>query len=80
MAWMAARREESLLSNRLEDGVDMRTVGPGDFATMGVADEFPDDALEDAFLVGHQGGLERGQVAHLTAIGKFHGGINRYLV
>ena len=68
-----------LLSNRLEDGVDMRTVSPGDFATMRVADEFPDDALENAFPVGHQGGLERRQVAHLTTIGKFHGSINRYL-
>lgn len=66
-----------LLSDRLEDGVDMRAVGPGDFATMGIADEFPDDALEDAFLVGHQSGLECGQVAHLTAARKFHGGLNR---
>ena len=46
---------------------------------MGVADEFAQDALEDAFLVRHQGGLERGQVAHLAAVREFHGGLDRDL-
>ena len=52
----------------------VRTVGHGWLSRpMGVADELPDDALEEAFPVGHEGGLERGKVTHLTAARQFHG-------
>ena len=63
----------------LKNSVDIRAIGAGDFTAMGVADEFADYALENAFLVGHEGGLERGQVPHFMPIGEFHGSLNRYL-
>jgi len=72
-------KREILIGDRFENSIDMRSVGAGNFAAMGVADEFPDDTLEDAFLVGHQDGLERGQVAHLAAVREFHGGLDRDL-
>ena len=57
-----------LFLGSLKNSVDIRAIGAGDFTAMGVADEFTNDALEDAFLVGHQGGFARGQVAHLAAV------------
>ena len=66
-----------MVRGRLEHGLDMRTIGAGHFAAVGVADELADDALVDAFAIGHQRRLERGQVAHFTAIGQFHGGLDR---
>ena len=63
----------------LKNSVDIRAIGTGNFTAMGVADEFTNDTLEDTFLVSHEGGLERGQIAHLTTIGQFHGGLNRDL-
>ena len=61
----------------LKNSVDVRSVGAGNFVAVSVADEFSNDALEDGFLVGHQDGLESGQIAHLASIGQFHGGLNR---
>ena len=37
----------------LKNSVDVRSVGAGDFVAVSVADEFANDALEYAFLVGH---------------------------
>ena len=50
-------KREILLSDRLVDLFDMGPVGQGHFTAMGVADEFAEDALEDALLVSHEGGL-----------------------
>ena len=61
----------------LVNGINVWPISEGDFAAVGVADELADDALEDAFLVGHQGGLERGQIADLAAVGQFHGVFDR---
>ena len=58
-----------LFLGSLKNSVDIRAIGAGDFTAMGVADEFTNDALEDAFLVSHEGCLECGQVAYFTAIG-----------
>ena len=49
-----------LFLSGLQDSVDIGAIGQSDFTTMGVAEEFADDALNDAFLVGHEGGLECG--------------------
>ena len=37
----------------LVNGIDVWPISERDFATVGVADEFADDAVEDLFLVGH---------------------------
>ena len=58
-----------LFLSGLKNSVDIRPIGTCNLAAMGVADEFTNDTLDDAFLVSHEGCLERGQVAHFTAIG-----------
>ena len=44
---------------------------------MRVADKLADDALEDLFLVGHQGDLERRQIVNLASVGQFHSASDR---
>ncbi len=61
-------KREVLVGGGLEHSINVRAISSGHFATMGVADEFANDALKDAFLVGHQRGFERRQVAHLAAV------------
>ena len=60
----------------LVNGINVWPISEGDFAAVGVADEFADDALENALPVSHEGGLERGQIADLPTVGQFHGGLN----
>ena len=48
-----------LFGGRFENRINVRAVSPSNFSTMGIADEFADDALKDAFLVSHQCSLER---------------------
>ena len=62
-------KRKILPGNRLVDCIEVGAVGQSDLTTMGVADEFAQDAIEDAFLVGHESGHQGGQVAHLTAVG-----------